>query len=126
MPWLSQGFLVLRDKAIESVSPILEPYGEFLPLLSDEARLVGFRPTLRIHAQDEQNSEIVRFSTGRIMRLKRGVLTADSTTGKKIFGLSQMHRGAIYLTEEIVLEIEQTGSATGTSFVPADVRAARP
>lgn len=69
MPWLGSHALVLRDKAIESVGPILKRCGELLPLLCEEARVVLFSAPLVSGALNEDLSEMVRFGSGRIMAL---------------------------------------------------------
>jgi hypothetical protein len=50
MPWLNDSVLVVRDDAIEKLSPILHPYGELLPLSCAEADLAVFNATRIIAA----------------------------------------------------------------------------
>lgn len=120
MPWLGSHVLVLRDRAIDSIGPLLEPHGQLLPLVCPEARLVVFDAHVLSAVLDEERSDAVRFGSGRIMRLKTPVFRKDAIAEVGAFKVAEMPRGSVYLTPELVRAIVETGDSSGTSFIPAD------
>ena len=70
-PWMSSGLLVLRARALVALEPLLSDAGELLPLACDEVDLWAFNALCVADALDETRSEIVRFSSGRIMDVER-------------------------------------------------------
>jgi hypothetical protein len=116
LPWLGPHVIVLRDRAIEALRPLLVPFGELLPLLCPEARLALWHVTHVIDALDEERSQVLRYPTSdRIMkiamhRFKRGVLDPPQA-----FKIPQMPRGAIFLTDDLVRSIDAFGFK-GTTF----------
>ena len=116
MPWLGEHVIVLRDEAIEIVGEILRPHGELLPLLCDEARLALFSAPVVEGVLDEAESDIVRFSTGRIMSIRSPAIRSEALGAISAFKLAEMPRGDLYLSENLVKEILATGMTAGTQF----------
>lgn len=116
MPWLGGHVLILRDEAIEAVGPLLAPYGELLPLVCDEARLVVFSARLVANALEEGRSDIVRFATGRIMDIRRHAFDLGAIAGTRAFKLAEFPRGGLFLTGDLVASIRRTGFTDGTEF----------
>jgi hypothetical protein len=115
LPWLGRQALVLRDDAIDALGPLLEPFGELLPLACPDARLAIVHLTNVLDALDEERSELVRFGSGRIMTITRYELLADRLAAPQAFKLPQMPGGAMLLTGDLVERIEAAGFA-GTAF----------
>lgn len=116
LPWLGEHTLVLRDDTIEALRPLLRPFGEFLPLACSEARLALVHVTNVIDALDEERSEILRFPTsGRIMKIARHEFKHRVVVPPQAFKIPQMPRGAIFLTEDLVRNIDAFGFK-GTTF----------
>jgi hypothetical protein len=111
-PWLGEHVLILRARALKLLRPTLEPYGEFLPLRSDEPVSL-FNVTTVIDALDEEHSKIVRFDDGGIMVIESLVLRPDAIGGAEIFKLPERADGVrisdIYLQETIVRRIGELG-----------------
>lgn len=111
-PWLGEHVLILRATALELLRPTLEPYGEFLPLRSDEA-ISLFNVTTVLDALDEERSRLVRFDDGGIMMIESTVLRPDAIGDAEIFKLPERADGArvssIYLQESIVRRIGELG-----------------
>ena len=118
LPWLGSHTLVLRDQAIDRVGEILRPYGELLPLLCDDARLTLFSAPPVAGVLDENRSEVVRFSTGGIMSIRRHAFRLSALEETMAFKLVEMPRGNLYLTDRLVDAILATGMTAGTEFVP--------
>lgn len=116
LPWLGSDVLVLRDEAIEAVGPLLLQSGELLPLACDEADLVVFSARLVEGALDEERSRIVRFPSGKILALPRPVFHDDVVSSARAFGLAEMPRGPIFLTQPLADAIRATGLSSGTDF----------
>jgi hypothetical protein len=104
-PWLGSHVLILRDRAVQAVGSVLEDYGELLPLDCAQADLSVLNVCRVVDALDEERSELVRFGTGRIMKIKRAAFREEALAEAHIFKLPQMLRGSIYLTENIVQQI---------------------
>ncbi|RWC40414.1 MAG: hypothetical protein EOS55_27760 [Mesorhizobium sp.] len=111
-PWLGEEVLILRARALELLKPTLEPYGEFLPLRSDEA-ISLFNVTTVVDALDEERSKLVRFDDGGIMMIESTVLRPDAIGDAEIFKLPERADGvrvsSIYLQESIVRRIGELG-----------------
>lgn len=117
MPWLGSNTLILRDAAIDTVGPLLSEFGQLLPLLCADARLVFFAADPLPGAIDIERSEIVRFKDGSgIMDIKRAVFNDEVVSGRGAFKLPEMPRGDVYLTEKLVSAIRATGHDSGTEF----------
>jgi hypothetical protein len=121
LPWLGSHVLILRDEAIDVVGPILADHGELLPLECADANLVVLNVTRVIDALDEQHSDVVRFSSGRIMDIKKAAFHGDELTGSAVFKIPQMPYGPLYFTSDIVERIRATRRHAGVTFreVPA-------
>ncbi|AZO43397.1 hypothetical protein EJ076_21045 [Mesorhizobium sp. M7D.F.Ca.US.005.01.1.1] len=111
-PWLGEHVLIVRARALTLLRSILEPYGEFLPLRSDEA-ISLFNVTTVVDALDEERSKIVRFDDGGIMAIEGLVLRPGAIGGAEIFKLPERAGGVrisdIYLQETIVRRIGGLG-----------------
>lgn len=116
MPWYGSDVLVLRDAAIDVVGPLLADRGELLPLAIDDGRLWVFSAGLLAGALDDERSEMVRFDDGRIMELRRPVFRDEVISKAGAFKLSEMPRGQVFLTDELVKAIQATGHSSGTDF----------
>jgi len=118
MPWLGEHVIVLRDEAIETVGPVIAPYGELLGLRCHGAELVLFRSLTLVDALDEQRPEVVRFASGAIMSLERTVLRRNRVRGVGGFQLSEDPRGPMYLPGALVHRLMGSNLTNGTAFAP--------
>lgn len=116
MPWLDSHALVLRDEAIDSVGRVLNYRGDILPLKSGDARFCLFAAHIQSSALDLEHSQIVRFSSGRILDLKRPVFHDEVVARAGAFKLREMPRGDVYFTQDVVEALRATGDAVGTDF----------
>lgn len=118
LPWFASHTLVLRDEAIEVVGQVLRPHGELVELDCETARLSMFVAPTKAGFLDEEKSDLERFSSGRIMSLRRPVFRCEAIAGVLAFRLAEMPRGHLYLSESIVEAAKATGLAVGTNFEP--------
>ena len=114
-PWLGSHVLVMRERAIAAVGDLFNQHGELLPLECDEAALWLLNVCRSIDALDEEASEIVRFSSGRIMVVRKPVFRSDALGDADIFKVPQLLTGPIYFTDKAVDQME-AAQLTGLTF----------
>lgn len=104
------------EHAIHRLGPMLSDHGEFAPIQMDEpVKYFGFNPTTVVDILDESRSEIVRFSSGRVMAVDRHVLLACVKQLPPIFKIPQSRRNTTYVNEAFVARVKATG-LTGFKF----------
>jgi hypothetical protein len=104
------------ERAIQVLGPLLNGHGEFAPIALDEPiRYFGFNPTTIVDILDESRSEMVYFSSGRVMRVDKHVLLDSVTSLPPIFKIPQTRRNTTYVNEAFVTRVEDTG-LTGFRF----------
>lgn len=111
MPWLGRHAPVLRKKAVETLGPALTKDGELLPLACDEADLWVFNATAIREALDLDRSELVRFSTGRILDVTSYVFRPDCLHDLRAFKVPQLD--SVFVTQELVT---LAATLTGVGF----------
>ncbi len=115
LPWLGSHVLVLTAKAANVLRRDLEPFGELLPLSCDDAELYVYNALRVIDALDEDHAELVRFSSGRILKILRHAFRPEAVQDVHVFKIPQMLRGSIFVTKEIVAAVRSSG-LKGTEF----------
>lgn len=115
LPWLGGHVLVLHERAAGLLAPLLDRYGELLPLSCPNADLWLFNVLTVVDALDEENSEIVRFDDGGILDVQRYAFRADPAQGLALFKVPQLLRGPLFVGDEFVDAIEAAG-LTGPEF----------
>jgi hypothetical protein len=105
---------VFSQRAIDTLLDLLIENGEILPLEVEDGNYYVFNVTRELDAFDENRSDVVRFSTGRIMKVTRYAFHADKLHGPAIFKVPQV-RGTIFVTDPFVERVEKAG-LTGFEF----------
>jgi hypothetical protein len=105
VPWMSAMSLFLRDEAIKTAGPILEQYGELLPVECDSADVVVFNAGQVLDVLDEDQSEIDRFADGRLMGIDTYVFRGDGIPERAAFKIPQEPDGPIFYTDALVAEL---------------------
>jgi hypothetical protein len=111
-PWLGSHALVLRRNAVDALSGILSKNGEILPLACATDELYVFNPINLVDCLDEQASDVVRFSTGGIMQIKRHIFRTELLLGIDSFKIPNLRVSPLYVTSSFVArwtEAELTG-----------------
>jgi hypothetical protein len=106
-PWCLHTILVIRDRVLPSLRPVLATYGEFLPVDCEEP-VALFNPTVIIDALDEERSTIARFTDGEVLAIERHVFKPDAIGDAGIFKLPG-RSSAIYLRETMVRRFGELG-----------------
>ena len=115
LPWMGRHVLVLKREALDALGPLLDRWGEILPLQCAAAELFVFNPSRFVSALDQERSEVVRFGEGRIMKINKHVFDPRAIADVEIFKLEEMPRGSLYLTGPVVDLIERA-NLDGTDF----------
>ena len=116
LPWLGGHVLVLRERAAVTLAPLLDRYGELLPLACPDADLWLFNVLTVVDALDEDNSELVRFDDGDILDVARYEFRADVAAGMAVFKVPQLLRGPLFVSDQFV-EAVATAGLTGPEFI---------
>lgn len=98
-PWFGSYALVFRRKAVEALGPLLLDNGELLPLDCPEAELWMFNATRVLDALDEKKSEIIRFSTGRVMAIERYAFRPEVIEGADVFKIPQFRASPTFVSQ---------------------------
>ena len=85
LPWLGRHVLILTPRATHVLGERLQEFGELLPLSCVDAELFVYNPLHVIDALDEDRSEVVRFTSGRVMKINRHVFRPEVLAGVPIF-----------------------------------------
>jgi hypothetical protein len=109
LPWLGEHALVMRRPAADLVASLVEGQAELLPLSCVDAELFLLHVTECRDALDEDRSELVRFSTGRIMTIDKHVFDAGALNGVRFFKIPQMPTGPMFMSGEVVDGITSAG-----------------
>jgi len=96
-PWLGNHMLVFRRPARQRVEAAIGEFGEFLPLLCEQADLDLFNVLTVVDALDEEASQVVRFdSSGRIMTIERHEFHREKLPERAIFRVPEAPETIFY------------------------------
>jgi hypothetical protein len=106
-PWCLDTVIVIRDRALPSLQPILQRYGEIVPVPCEEPVYL-FNVTSIVDGLDEHRSTIARFDSGEVMAIERHVFKPDAIGNAAIFKLPG-RASSIYLRETVVHRVGELG-----------------
>ncbi len=117
-PSFGAGRPIFSAQAVGALQDILLPNGEILPLTFEGKQDIyfAFNTTQVIDALDEENSELERFSSGRVMRIIRHEFFSNKVEEATIFKIPQSARSLVYVTDKFVERVNKAG-LTGFDFV---------
>ena len=101
-PWCGSHVVVMRQGALDVLRPMIERYGEILPLASGGEPLSMLNVTTVVDGLDQERSEIVRFADGDIMDIPRHAFHADVIRGIDVFKLSGLRASSVYVTGRVI------------------------
>lgn len=114
-PWRSACSLVFRKTVIDKMKPLLEEYGELLPLECSDAELWVYNPTVVLNALDDKASEGDRFEDGRFMIIDKYVFYPDVVKGVDIFRLGNRRSRPTFVSDRFV-ELWKSSGLVGLRF----------
>ncbi len=80
-PWLGSHALVMRSNTLVALRDLLESNGETLPLRTNDAAALYIYNAQVVAALDEELSDIVRFASGNVMRIRAVTLKSELLVG---------------------------------------------
>jgi len=93
----------LTKRGVEILSPLIEPYGEVLPLISGDGEFYAYNTTRVIDALDHEASDFTRFaSSGRISGWNHLAFKEDIVADVPLFLVPEFPKGRLFLTERFV------------------------
>jgi len=105
----------LNFRAIEALADLLRQDGQILPLLSENGDYCVYNVTTLLDALDQDRSVVDRFSTGRIMTVRRFAFRPEVIAGHRVFKIPQLRRAHTFITDEFLRRVE---SASLTGLAP--------
>ena len=110
--------VVISNKAKREIGPLLERYGELLPLIAEDDELYWVLNVTRfVDALDVGMSDVL-YATGdreKILMVNKYAFKPDALVGEQIFKINQLPRGQVYFTDECVTSI-CSGKLRGMDF----------
>jgi hypothetical protein len=102
-------------RAKQQLGPHIDGLGQWLALECDEAPYWLFNVTHTVDALDEENSEVIRFSDGKVMRIAQFAFHPEKLRGELLFQVPQCLGTPNLVTQDFVDLVHQHG-LTGFSF----------
>lgn len=105
--------LTVSRKAEDRIGPVLERYGELLPLACEDGEFWTLNVTCLLDALDLERSDVLRASdTGTVLMVRKHVFRAEKLHGAGLFKVPETElSGLIYFTSSIIDEISVFGLA---------------
>ncbi len=114
-PWLGEHALIFRIRALDAMRELLEQSGELLPLACADSHLSVFNCTHLLDALDASASDLVRFSSGRVMHIGRYVFRKEVIGDAAVFKIPDLRASPTYLSERFV-DAWRAAGLTGLEF----------
>jgi hypothetical protein len=108
---------VFSRRAVEATRDLLGNNTELVELEWRGLGLVAVNVTEIRDALDVERSEVVRFSSGRVMRVVKYEFFADRLRGASIFRLPELARSDLHVTDDFVTRVSEC-RLTGFEFTP--------
>ncbi|MEW6706036.1 MAG: DUF1629 domain-containing protein [Pseudomonadota bacterium] len=108
-------FPVFSERAKQVLGPHIDSLGQWLKLECDEAPYWLFNITNVVDALDEQKSELLRFDSGKVMRIARFAFYPERVRGQFMFTVPQRPGVHNLVTDEFVKLVQQH-KLTGFNF----------
>ncbi|MBW3086915.1 hypothetical protein KEM60_03144 [Austwickia sp. TVS 96-490-7B] len=114
-------YLILRDQAISSISHLLEPYGELLPLACGEAELMLWWPRMVVDCLIDDVNEagelLWSIDNERVLMIQEPEFDPQRVPDCGAFVLPQpKYPSLVWFTEELVEKLLATGNTAGIRF----------
>jgi hypothetical protein len=114
-PWLGDDVLVVRETVVSCLGDLLNEYGELLPLDVPGESLWLFNATRVIDCLDHEQTQVTRFSSGRLMSIDRHVFRPEAIAGVMIFKIPDLRSSSLYFARDFV-ELWRDTKLTGLDF----------
>jgi hypothetical protein len=95
--------------AVEALGDVLRAHGELLPLLCPDGEYYAYNVTTLRDALDEEGSSVVRFTTGRVMRIDRYAFRTDQLHDVEVFKIPQLPKAFVFMTGAFLERVRAAG-----------------
>jgi hypothetical protein len=107
---------VFSQRAVDALIDVLVPHGELLPLRIADGSFYIYNVTHVIDALDEEQSELIRFSSGGVMRVVSYAFKREVIHGEIIFRVPQL-RATVFVSDGFSRRIREA-DLSGFSLRP--------
>lgn len=94
-------------RAVEALQDVLFKHGQILPLRSDDGEFYLWHVTTVLDALDEANSELTRFTSGRVFMVRRFAFVPDAVRNAVAFKIPQFCRAFTFVTEAFLRRVRE-------------------
>lgn len=108
---------IFSATAVDALLDLLRPNGELLPLRYARKEYMAYNVTRVIDALDEQQSSIIRLTTGRIMSITKYVFDEAMLINASIFKIPQQLLAFVFVSDVFVNRVQEK-HLTGFRFRP--------
>ena len=108
-PGLSTHIQVFSYKAVKTLADLLEGNGQLFPIACETENYFVFNVTRVIDALDEANSDVERFSSGRIMDVDRYSFFPERVFGVHVFKIPELVLMDVFVTDPFVERVKTAG-----------------
>jgi hypothetical protein len=108
---------VFSAAAVDALLDLLRPNGELLPVRYSHREYMAYNVTRVIDALDEQQSSLIRLTTGRIMSINKYVFDGELLINASIFKIPQQPLAYVFVSDVFVNRVQEK-HLTGFSFRP--------
>jgi hypothetical protein len=120
-PWLPEGLLTFREKAMEVLKDMLKKYGELLPLVTEKGEILYLHNATLVlpNALDEDKTVFYRVEgIDRILGVRKAVFREDVVRGVDMFRLPFTSSGT-YVSDRFV-DLVNKHNLKGLEFRPME------
>jgi hypothetical protein len=110
---------IFSEAAVGALEDLLRASGELLPLRFDSPRYWAHNVTTVVPALDESRSGIVRFSSGRVLKVEHFAFKREELDDVSVFKLPQLLRTHVFVTLPFVRRVQAAG-LSGFGFEPLE------
>lgn len=96
-------------RAVEALRDVLFTHGQILPLRSADGEFYLWNITTIVDALDEAASDVVRFSSGRIMTVEKWAFRRDAVDHHPAFKVPQLRRAYPFVTDAFMKRVAEEG-----------------
>lgn len=108
---------VFSRRAVSCLGSLLRDYVEFLPLESEEGEFFGVNITNVLEgAVDYERSEVIRYSSGRIMTIEEYEFNENVIKNNPIFKIKELEIGNTQFVTDEFVELVNSNHLSGFCF----------
>lgn len=108
-PWCESHALIFKPAVIQKLGSVLKNYGELLPLNCPGEDLVVLNVTNILDALNIENSDVTRFSTGKIMMIRKYEFRPEIVGKSELFKIPDVRVSPTFASQNFVDRWQASG-----------------